>query len=251
MAADGDASLELERSFRRDVRKAYYRREADFATLLEYNDYLEEVEDLIVRLLDERTRADTQTKLRELGKLERELTARNRALFDEDRRRLEERAYLDSDETKRRAEARARAEQEAAEEQARVKAELLEKIASGKANAATAQSELRKHAQLVAALASAGGGGGSSAISLGQTSGLRLQAQPLPGALLQPLHPVPDSNGPKLMVRSRDLKREDYEDDPLAYALVCAAGGLRRDTWRKRYREEAFNARALTFVPFA
>ena len=68
MAADGDTSLDLERDFRREVRKAYYRREEDFikegqsgeAALRAYNDYLEEVEDLIEKLLDKRTRAEAQ-----------------------------------------------------------------------------------------------------------------------------------------------------------------------------------------------
>ena len=41
----GDAAraLDTERDYRKQVRKAYYKREEDFDTLREYNDYLEEV----------------------------------------------------------------------------------------------------------------------------------------------------------------------------------------------------------------
>ena len=43
--AMGDAAraLDTERDYRKQVRKAYYKREEDFDTLREYNDYLEEV----------------------------------------------------------------------------------------------------------------------------------------------------------------------------------------------------------------
>lgn len=40
---DNDSSLKTDRTYRRQVRERYYRREEDFATLDEYNDYLEEV----------------------------------------------------------------------------------------------------------------------------------------------------------------------------------------------------------------
>ena len=40
---DNDSILKTDRTYRRQVRERYYRREEDFATLKEYNDYLEEV----------------------------------------------------------------------------------------------------------------------------------------------------------------------------------------------------------------
>mmetsp|Transcript_17814 Transcript_17814/g.40824 ORF Transcript_17814/g.40824 Transcript_17814/m.40824 type:complete len:245 (-) Transcript_17814:504-1238(-) len=242
MAVDSDAFLDMERSFRREVRKAYYRREADFLSLDAYNDYLEEVETLIMEMLSERTRAAAQARLRKLSKDDRELTARNRALFDDDRRALAERASLEHDDAKRRVEERVRGEQEAAEEQARVKAELLEKIASGKAHAAAAQSLLQQHA-----LAASAAGAASSQSGVGANLAMGLQAQALPQAFVQPLQAVPESNGPKFLMRSRDLKKEAYEDDKVEFAIVCAAGGL-VDSTRKRYRQEAFDERALRFI---
>ena len=46
MLSDADEArrIEIERDYRRQVRKAWYLREEDFDSLKEYNDYLEETE---------------------------------------------------------------------------------------------------------------------------------------------------------------------------------------------------------------
>ena len=62
-----ETKLELERDYRRQVRRAYYKREEDFASLKEYNDYLEEVEDIVEGLLNEATRKDTRERLEKLA----------------------------------------------------------------------------------------------------------------------------------------------------------------------------------------
>ena len=72
-----DPKLELERDYRRQVRRAYYKREEDFGSLQEYNDYLEEVEDIVEGLLNEATRKDTRERLEKLRTASEELTARN------------------------------------------------------------------------------------------------------------------------------------------------------------------------------
>ena len=68
-------------------------------------------------MVSEKCGRRAQAKLKELGKNGRELTVRNRALFDDDRRKLSERANAEKDDVKRRIEERLRVEQEAAEEQ--------------------------------------------------------------------------------------------------------------------------------------
>ena len=89
MAADA-AAQELD--WRRQVRKAYYLREENFPGDLEkYNDYLEEVEDLIEQLMNERTRAEGKARLEKLrlqqlpdGRRAAEATTYNLALLDEE-----------------------------------------------------------------------------------------------------------------------------------------------------------------------
>ena len=90
MLGDAARALETERDYRKQVRKAYYMREEDFATLQEYNDYLEEVEDIVYELLHEETRNAGRAKLDARRVASSEITARNRAKLDADKRALSE-----------------------------------------------------------------------------------------------------------------------------------------------------------------
>jgi len=90
MMGDAARALETERDYRKQVRKAYYMREEDFATLREYNDYLEEVEDIVFALLHEETRNAGRAKLDARRVASSEVTARNRAKLEADKRALSE-----------------------------------------------------------------------------------------------------------------------------------------------------------------
>ena len=90
MMGDAARALETERDYRKQVRKAYYMREEDFATLREYNDYLEEVEDIVYELLHEETRNAGRAKLDARRVASSEVTARNRAKLEADKRALSE-----------------------------------------------------------------------------------------------------------------------------------------------------------------
>ena len=90
MLGDAARALETERDYRKQVRKAYYMREEDFATLREYNDYLEEVEDIVYALLHEETRNAGRAKLDARRVASSEVTARNRAKLEADKRALSE-----------------------------------------------------------------------------------------------------------------------------------------------------------------
>ena len=78
--------LDAERDFRRQVRKAYYRREEDFETLREYNDYLEEVEDVVDLLVRGESRG--REKLDAMRARDSAQTLRSRARLDAERRSL-------------------------------------------------------------------------------------------------------------------------------------------------------------------
>ena len=55
------AELEIERDYRKQVRKLYYKRESDFTSLRAYNDYLEEFESLVEQLIDKVGKAKLPT----------------------------------------------------------------------------------------------------------------------------------------------------------------------------------------------
>ena len=140
----GDAAraLDTERDYRKQVRKAYYKREEDFETLREYNDYLEEVEDIVEALLCEETRVTGRARLDALRVASSETTARNRAKLEADKRVLSDRISAQAHEAQQRAEDRKAETQQAAETQRTEQREMHDQIAEGRTSAATAQAEL-------------------------------------------------------------------------------------------------------------
>ena len=78
------AELEIERDYRKQVRKLYYKRESDFTSLRAYNDYLEEFESLVEQLIDKGTREAGNARLAELRASDEaaRLTAQNLMKFD-------------------------------------------------------------------------------------------------------------------------------------------------------------------------
>ncbi|EOD05269.1 hypothetical protein EMIHUDRAFT_198892 [Emiliania huxleyi CCMP1516] len=132
MSRDEERWLALERDYRRQVRKAYYRREEDFATLVQYNDYLEEVEEIVAGLVDEKQRPATRARLDKLRAADPSLTAHNRARLDEDRNAMSAAVEAERREAQQRAAQRLQEAKEAAEEEARAKAELQDEVAAGK-----------------------------------------------------------------------------------------------------------------------
>jgi CDK-activating kinase assembly factor MAT1 len=140
-SADEERWLAQERDYRRQVNKAYYRREEDFQDLNAYNDYLEEVEEIIEGLVNEKTRPAARARLDKLRAADPALTARNRALFDEDRVALSVAVEREKREAQQRAQQRLQQAQSQAEEQARVKAALEDEVAGGK-SVTEAQAEL-------------------------------------------------------------------------------------------------------------
>ena len=130
----GDAArrLDTERDYRKQVRRAYYKREEDFETLREYNDYLEEVEDIVEALLCEETRVAGRAQLDALRVASSETTARNRAKLEAEKRVLSDRIASQAHEAQQRAEDR-QADQHAAVAQQRTQQrEMQDQIAEGR-----------------------------------------------------------------------------------------------------------------------
>ena len=272
-----DPKLELERDYRRQVRRAYYKREEDFGSLQEYNDYLEEVEDIVEGLLNEATRKDTRERLEKLRTASEELTARNRARLEGEKRALSDAIAAQAAEAKDRAAERKAAEQQDLEQQRQQRQEMQDSIAQGRTSAATAQAEMalrRKEQQQAAQAAAANKPQGYQYVPSAQ---VRVRpARPAPGvpsthttphlrcaravqaqgqggaggsALAQPLEAVPEERHNGKMQHAWLTAKEEYEADPQRLQDARRAGGFRLDLWQSRYREEAFDAAALLFPP--
>jgi len=242
MSRDEERWLALERDYRRQVRKAYYRREEDFATLVQYNDYLEEVEEIVAGLVDEKQRPATRARLDKLRAADPSLTAHNRARLDEDRNAMSAAVEAERREAQQRAAQRLQEAKEAAEEEARAKAELQDEVAAGK-TVADAQAELERRRAAAPAAAAAGAAAAGKSYSYVPTAG---PARPADVPRAQPLHEQREE-APKLMTASAFLPREAYEDAPAEMSAICRAGGHSEKIWRQRYEQEAFGATGLWF----
>ena len=138
------AELEIERDYRKQVRKLYYKRESDFTSLRAYNDYLEEFESLVEQLIDKGTREAGNARLAELRASDEaaRLTAQNLMKFDAKLREMNERAAEELREQQRRAHERLEVEQAAEQEQLQLRNEQQDRVAAGQATASSAQAEL-------------------------------------------------------------------------------------------------------------
>ena len=143
-AINDDRYVAFERDYRRQVKKAYYLREEDFATLQEYNDYLEEVEDIIEKLMNEETREETRRRLGELSRAAKDKTFVNHRRLQADREGMEEAIKREREEKEAREQEREREKREKVETMLRQRQEALAAVATGEVTAAAAQKELRQ-----------------------------------------------------------------------------------------------------------
>lgn len=74
-----DSQVEKEVDIRRRVLRDFNKKEEDFASLREYNDYLEEVETIIFNLVNNIDQLETNKKIEKFKKENRELILKNKA----------------------------------------------------------------------------------------------------------------------------------------------------------------------------
>ena len=151
-----DRALALDRDYRRQVRKAYYLRRDNFAADIGYNNYLEEVEDLVEELVNEQTRAAARAKLDQLRSQWSAQTAENLALHDHERRRREDTIEQEKAEAQQAAQARLEAEQRKAVAAEQARLSLQQEITTDGTTLHNARAELssRTAAALAALLKS-------------------------------------------------------------------------------------------------
>jgi flagellar biosynthesis GTPase FlhF len=256
-----DRSIEIDRDFRRQVRRAYYLRETDFGTSKEYNDYLEDVEDLIEQLVCEETRPAARARLDQLRNQWAAQTARNQSQHDSERRRREE-----AIEQERQAQQRAAMERREAEQREKGAAQdrrnaLQQEISAGTTTVSEARVELSTtHVCATVAGAPSATVPPEHSASQHQTSSARavnstyIPITPVGGylgatALVQPIDQAAADavmqRKPQYMQRSLTAAAEAYEADPILLQQVFNAAGYNADVWHKRYRTEALSMQAI------
>ncbi|XP_013186694.1 CDK-activating kinase assembly factor MAT1 [Amyelois transitella] len=123
-----DPMVEKEIDIRKRVLKDYNKKEEDFATLREYNDYLEEIETIIFNLTNNIDVVNTNKKIEQYKKENREIIMKNKAKIGQEELELEEILEIEKQmEELRRAEV-ARVEQEAKKQKIREKEALIDEL---------------------------------------------------------------------------------------------------------------------------
>ncbi|XP_038218210.1 CDK-activating kinase assembly factor MAT1 [Zerene cesonia] len=123
-----DSMVEKEIDIRKRILKDFNKKEEDFATLREYNDYLEDIESIIYNLVNNIDILNTNKKIEQYKKDNKELIMKNKAKIGREELELEEILEIEKQmEELRRAEA-LRLEQEAKKQKIREKEALIDEL---------------------------------------------------------------------------------------------------------------------------
>jgi len=127
--SEEDPELDREVSMRHTILRDFNKRRDDFPTLKEYNDYLEEVEDLIFDLL--RGSEEAEEKVKKNKKENCDLISRNKAIQAEEERSIESQLIQDKQEFEEKHKNYAFQERFKLQQQMNEKEEQLDDMASG------------------------------------------------------------------------------------------------------------------------
>uniref|UniRef100_A0A1A7YHR3 CDK-activating kinase assembly factor MAT1 n=1 Tax=Iconisemion striatum TaxID=60296 RepID=A0A1A7YHR3_9TELE len=97
-----DATIDKEVEIRKKVMKIYNKREFDFPSLREYNDYLEQVEDIVYNLTNNTDVENTKLRMEQYQKENRDVIQRNKAKMTREQEELEELLLLEQQSSEQR-----------------------------------------------------------------------------------------------------------------------------------------------------
>lgn len=241
-------AIESDRECRRQVRRAFYLRPQDFSSEREYNDYLEEFEDLVEQMMADGPRA-MAARLDELRATWATQTARNVEQHDAERRKREDTLEQERLAALRAAQERREAEQRELEAKLQRREALQNGICAGTTTLDAARADMARAAAQPTLQPQPQG-----PAQPGQARTYVPASRPAPQAevLVQPLDAAAAAavakRAPAFMLSSLKAQAEAYESDPAMMQRVCAAGGCDRELWRSRYQQEAFCSQALFLV---
>mmetsp|Transcript_15978 Transcript_15978/g.22226 ORF Transcript_15978/g.22226 Transcript_15978/m.22226 type:complete len:312 (+) Transcript_15978:37-972(+) len=134
---DEDPEFEKELSIRKSIMKDFNKRREDFKTLREFNDYLEQAEDIIFNLANGIDVERTQEKIRKYKQENQELIIINQSKRAESEREVQARLMAEQMEREERRKRELEEEQMQKLQQLKQREETLEGLASGKISAAS------------------------------------------------------------------------------------------------------------------
>ncbi|KAI9766625.1 MAG: TFIIH/NER complex subunit [Geoglossum simile] len=140
----GDIQVEREVDIRRRVAKVFNRRQDEFETLNDYNNYLEEVETLTFNLLNGVDIPTTEAKLSEYAAQNAAVISRNATLAHQESANLEARQAAVKEEARLRREAARKEEEDEKKAREEGRKEVLEQLTHGNKNAAEVLKESKK-----------------------------------------------------------------------------------------------------------
>ncbi|XP_046440320.1 CDK-activating kinase assembly factor MAT1-like [Daphnia pulex] len=204
-----DPAVDKEVDIRKRILKEFNKRQEDFSTLREYNDYLEEVENIIFNLVFDVDSTNTNKMIDNYKKENKDITMKNRNRQSQEEIELEELLEAEKAQQSEKANSYVNAELEEKKQKHKAREKLIDELMFSDADA---KSIVASHVQATAALAkeqpkAAAQAGGpvvkSSKFSSGIQIGLRQNTSsflPIPKQQDLPLFhysaPVFDYNGP-------------------------------------------------------
>ncbi|KAH0551371.1 hypothetical protein GP486_007413 [Trichoglossum hirsutum] len=241
----GDIQVEKEVDIRRRVAKIFNRRQDEFETLNDYNNYLEEVETLTFNLLNGVDVSATESKLAEYAAQNAAVISHNATLEYQESASQEARQAAEKEETRLRREAARREDEDERRAREEGRKEILEQLTHSNKNAVEVVKETkrvevlkrRRAAQQAKAPATATGGGPSTKPSPFIIKGLKSTTALSPEKPYDPFGGLTDK-------RSYYVLQDHYEHPWLDQARTdphITAGGYSVKEYCARSMFEAFS----------
>ncbi|XP_016967734.1 CDK-activating kinase assembly factor MAT1 [Drosophila biarmipes] len=142
-----DPMVEKEVDIRRRILRDYNKREEDFASLAEYNDYLEEIEDIVYNLCNNIEIIETNKRIEAYKRDNREVIQRNKTRVGRDEYALEEMLELEKVQEEARRKELEELENEHKKKKARDKQALIEELMYSGKDAAQIVTEFAEKAE--------------------------------------------------------------------------------------------------------
>jgi CDK-activating kinase assembly factor MAT1 len=127
----GDLKLEKEVDIRREMAKTFNRREEDFETLRDYNDYLAEVEDMTFNLVNGIDVEETHKKIDEYRKAHLRLIEQNKELEEEGAKAFREAQKAEAEAIRLKREAVMQEQERERQEQQVIEQDYIRKLQAG------------------------------------------------------------------------------------------------------------------------
>ena len=131
-----DMQVEREVDIRKRVAEIFNRREDEFDTLLDYNNYLEEVESITFNLMNNIDVAETEKKLSSYKEANSQSIKQNLIIANDEKAELQAQRAAEREEARLRREAARRELEEEKREKEQGQRQIIDKLASGQGNAA-------------------------------------------------------------------------------------------------------------------